>query len=82
VSRYEVIIGSDAPPWAERLQVDFNRVFTAIANDLATKTLVKASLPTDGSQTLAIVSDEVGGSVLAFFDGVSWRRVTDRAVVS
>ena len=28
------------------------------------------------------VSDESGGAVLAFSDGTSWRRVTDRAVVS
>ncbi len=28
------------------------------------------------------VSDEAGGAVLAFSDGVDWRRVTDRAVIS
>lgn len=28
------------------------------------------------------VSDEVGGSILAFSDGINWRRVTDRAIVS
>lgn len=28
------------------------------------------------------VSDEVGGGVPAFSDGVEWRRVTDRAIVS
>lgn len=28
------------------------------------------------------ISDELGGGVEAFSDGVSWRRVTDRAVVS
>ena len=31
---------------------------------------------------IAYVSDETGGSVLAFSDGTNWRRVTDRAVVS
>jgi hypothetical protein len=28
------------------------------------------------------VTDDAGGSVLAFSDGANWRRVTDRAVVS
>lgn len=31
---------------------------------------------------LVIVSNESGGSVLAFSDGTHWRRSTDRAVVS
>lgn len=31
---------------------------------------------------LVIVSNESGGSVLAFSDGTNWRRSTDRAVVS
>lgn len=82
MSRYTLVIPSDAPPWAQRLQADFNRVFGQIEADLRTPTLAKADLPVDGSQTLAIVSNEAGGTVLAFFDGSAWRRVTDRAVVS
>lgn len=31
---------------------------------------------------LIFVTDETGGAVPAFSDGVNWRRVTDRAVVS
>ena len=31
---------------------------------------------------LIYVSDETGGSVIAFSDGTDWRRVTDRAIVS
>jgi predicted deacylase len=31
---------------------------------------------------MVYVSDESGGSVLAFSDGTNWRRVTDRAAVS
>lgn len=82
MSRYTIVIPSDAPPWAQRLQADFNRVFSQIESDRRTPRLAKADLPEDGSQTLAIVLDEVGGAVLAFFDGTVWRRVTDRAVVS
>jgi hypothetical protein len=81
VSRYTIVIPTDAPPWAQRLQADFNRVFGQIEGDLRTPTIAKADLPTDGSKTLAIISDETGGVVLAFYDGAAWRRVTDRAIV-
>jgi len=45
---------------------------------------VKADLPTLNivPGTMLFVTDEAGGSVPAFFDGVNWRRMTDRAVVS
>jgi hypothetical protein len=82
VSRYTLVIPSDADPWAQRLQADFNRVLGQIEADLRTPTIAKADLPTDGSKTLAIISDETGGVVLAFFDGAAWRRVTDRALVT
>ncbi len=44
----------------------------------------KASLPaaSAGAGQIIHVSDEAGGAVLAFSDGTSWRRVTDRAIVS
>lgn len=44
-----------------------------------------ATLPdaaTAGAGMMIYVSDESGGAVPAFSDGVAWRRVTDRAVVS
>lgn len=44
-----------------------------------------ATLPvaaTAGAGAIIHVTDEAGGAVLAFCDGTSWRRVTDRAVVS
>jgi len=44
-----------------------------------------ATLPTAAASeagAMIYVSDEVGGSVMAFFDGTNWRRMTDRAVVS
>ncbi len=49
------------------------------------KSHAKASLPAasgEGAGAILYVSDEAGGAVLAFSDGTSWRRVTDRAVVS
>jgi hypothetical protein len=42
-----------------------------------------SELPSAGRPgQLIYVSDETGGSVVAFSDGTDWRRVTDRAVVS
>lgn len=42
-----------------------------------------AALPTGtNAGEMIYVSDETGGAVPAFFDGVDWRRVTDRAIVS
>lgn len=46
-------------------------------------TYLVAQLPaTVNAGELAFVPNEVGGSVLAFFDGTNWRRCTDRAIVS
>lgn len=42
----------------------------------------KASLPAATYGRMIFVTDDVGGSTLAFSDGSSWRRVADRAVVS
>lgn len=49
------------------------------------KSYVKTALPsaaTSGAGAMIYVSNEAGGAVIAFSDGASWRRVTDRAVVS
>jgi hypothetical protein len=81
--RYQVVIPSDAPIWAQQLQASFNSVFQRIYLDMRPPFLTVATLPTDGSIRLAIVTDEAGGEVLAFLDSAgAWRRVTDRNVVS
>lgn len=83
MSRYGIIIPSDAPVWAQRLQAQLSNVLRRIATDMRPKLRAKATLPADGSERLAIVTDEAGGEVLAYLgsDG-QWRRVTDNAVVS
>jgi len=47
-------------------------------------TYTVAGLPAAASHTrgMVYVSNEVGGAIPAFSDGVNWRRVTDRAIVS
>lgn len=83
MARYSIIIPADAPIWARQLQASFNNALIQIEIDMLPPYLRKAALPTDGSRRLAIVTDEAGGEVLAFFDSAgAWRRVTDRAVVS
>jgi hypothetical protein len=83
VSRYTIIIPVGAPPWAMHLQAQFNDAFNRIAIDIKPRRIMKAALPTDDSERIAIVPDEVGGEVLAFFDSAGvWRRTTDLATVS
>jgi hypothetical protein len=43
-----------------------------------------ATVPRAGNypQGMVYISDESGGAVVAFSDGVDWRRVTDRAIIS
>ena len=42
-----------------------------------------SSLPTaNPAGQMLFVTDETGGSVPAFSDGINWRRLTDRAIVS
>lgn len=38
--------------------------------------------PVISAPGMIFVSNESGGSVMAFSDGISWRRCTDRAIVS
>jgi hypothetical protein len=47
------------------------------------KSYTVATLPSAaGAGQMIYVSNESGGAVIAFSDGINWRRVTDRAVVS
>lgn len=38
--------------------------------------------PTLYTGNMIFVSNEAGGAVMAFSDGINWRRCTDRAIVS
>lgn len=49
---------------------------------LAPYTVAQVAALDPSGRALIFVSDEAGGPVPAFSDGLVWRRVTDRAVVS
>jgi hypothetical protein len=82
-----VTVPRDAPAWAQRLADD-------ITHDLAARgvrgypvvlaSFVKTDLPDAARWTRGwiYVTNDVGGAVPAFSDGVNWRRSTDRAVIS
>lgn len=49
---------------------------------LMPRTVAQLATLTASAGAMVYVTNETGGAVPAFFDGTSWRRVTDRAVVS
>ncbi len=68
----DVGIGLTSP--AAKLDVD---------GPVRVKSYAKSSLPSaTAAGQMIYVSDEAGGPVIAFSDGTSWRRATDRAIVS
>jgi hypothetical protein len=75
----------EAPGWAARLAQDIVQWVEHVRRGpQALTAYTVASLPgaSDHTRSLIFVTDEAGGAVPAFSDGVNWRRVTDRAVVS
>ena len=48
------------------------------------KSYVVAGVPaaSDFEGHIVYISDETGGKTIAFSDGVNWRRVQDRAIIS
>ena len=75
----------EAPGWAVKLTQDLTQWVESLRRGPQTLTVYgKTALPDAakwrGGQIQ--VSDDAGGEVPAFSDGVNWRRVTDRNVVS
>jgi hypothetical protein len=78
-----VVVGGEAPLWAQQLENSINAALQSVQMAIKPPRIAKANLPTSDSIRLAIVTDEVGGEVLAFLDSAgAWRRATDRAIVS
>jgi hypothetical protein len=55
-----------------------------VEGPVAVKSYTVAGAPSAAALAgqIIYVSDETGGAVLAFSDGTSWRRVTDRSVIA
>lgn len=81
-----VTVPRDAPPWAQTLADDVTRELRVRARGfpVVLATFPKSDLPLASRWVNGwiIVTDDVGGRVPAFSDGVSWRRCTDRNVIS
>lgn len=79
-SAHDVVLARNL---TERLRLTANGVTIAGSARLPSYTVASApSASTHGAGAMIYVSNESGGAVPAFSDGSSWRRVTDRAVIS
>ena len=93
---WHIKVSADGSVWREGMvvQAATGRIGIGIAAPTTTLhvagparvgTYAVAALPsaaTSGAGAIVFVSNESGGAVLAFSDGIAWRRVTDRAVVT
>lgn len=71
-----------SPQWGNKLVAELRQIFSA---PVKVDSYTVAGLPSAvelGAGALVFVTNEAGGPVPAFSDGVAWRRVTDRAIVS
>jgi hypothetical protein len=77
-------VSPDGSAWTEALVVEAATGAVSVSRPLTLGGFAVASLPdaAAGAGQVIYVSDEAGGAVLAFSDGIAWRRVTDRVVVS
>jgi hypothetical protein len=81
-----VTIPKDAPGWAQQLADDVTRELRVRARGfpVVLAPFPKSDLPLASRwvDSWIVVTDDVGGRVPAFSDGVNWRRCTDRNVIS
>jgi nitrous oxidase accessory protein NosD len=69
--------------WVRWLDLLVRQSNDPVVNSLQLGSYTVATLPSAAVAGMVIyVSDESGGAVLAFSDGINWRRCTDRAIVS
>lgn len=80
-----LIIPRDAPRWLYGIIRRIENGFNYPADhpfQIQTFTVATLPDPVEWPAGLIYISDEAGGTVVAFSDGGAWRRVTDRAIVS
>jgi hypothetical protein len=64
-------------------RLTLNEAASAFTNPVELATFTVATLPSAATAARIIyVSDETGGAIPAFSDGIDWRRMTDRAIVA
>lgn len=63
---------------------DLDRIVRGMTNAVSLPSYQVGTVPSAASNAFAMiyVTNESGGAVPAFSDGTSWRRVTDRAIIS
>lgn len=71
--KYQVTINGTSPEMQD-LSTQINGAFTQIRTDMKTPQFVRADLPTDGSERVAIVTDDSPVS-FNFWDGAAWQKV-------
>lgn len=72
--------GAGLPNWLE-MDRDIDRAIDK-AKALSVFTVATVPDPAAYPYSFIFVSDETGGAQPAFSDGVAWRRLSDRAIVS
>lgn len=89
-SRPEQLQGNGNQSYFGQLELWIKQVYDNLTGVNEAKAFTVLELPdpasydpeTTGRAAYIYVSDETGGSTLAFSDGTNWRRVQDRVIVS
>ncbi len=82
---FRIKVSADGSSFSDAMKVDRTSAAVEFGDTARVASFTVVGLPSAsarGAGALAFVTDEAGGAVLAFSDGASWRRVTDRAVVT
>ncbi len=77
-------IAAQSGKFSSLWQSFFTELFTDFGQATNAPIYTVATVPAAAKYTgsMIYVSNESGGAVIAFSDGVNWRRVTDRAIIS
>lgn len=79
---FAVAIVRDLVGWVRMLSKQPAHLPSYAVANLPDAADVYSAAPGAACSAMIFVPDEAGGAVPAFSDGINWRRVTDRAVVS
>lgn len=77
-----IVLPTDFRTWTRFLRECVVTADIVDASSVTVPSYTVATLPSVTSANVVFVSNETGGATLAFSDGVNWRRVQDRNIVS